>query len=157
MKDVCRNLGVYGENVLSYVTVHIFRVMVASKLYAASLDDMSVALRTGHRDLRSLNAYHNLRGTMGRRQQAAVLRQPTDTYPPTPSKDFDAASPKSGKKSKTMRRQSVDEENLEKNGCEERSAKRTKLREAFNSFENVSGNIVLNMNIYHAKDDRSEE
>eukprot|EP00178_Gracilaria_changii_P006382 TRINITY_DN209_c1_g1_i5.p1 TRINITY_DN209_c1_g1~~TRINITY_DN209_c1_g1_i5.p1 ORF type:complete len:581 (-),score=76.72 TRINITY_DN209_c1_g1_i5:978-2720(-) len=73
IKDACTELGIRGEGVFDHVTVHSFRATVVSQLKAAGFSDASVSLRTGHRDFRSLTAYHNLRGDLGRQQQAAIF------------------------------------------------------------------------------------
>lgn len=73
LADACERLKIRG--VFNRVTCHSFRATAPSRAYAACFDDASVALRTGHRDVRSLRACLNLRGEVGRELQAAIFGQ----------------------------------------------------------------------------------
>lgn len=65
----CEKEGVEGEGQKSWVTTHGLRRTLATLLFQNGHSDSSVALRTGHRDPKSLKSYQNLQGTESLRQQ----------------------------------------------------------------------------------------
>ena len=76
VKDVCKREKIVGSGTRNWVTTHSLRGTLATILFGAGHSDSSVAMRTGHRDPRSLKSYQNLRGTKGREQQRDLLREP---------------------------------------------------------------------------------
>lgn len=150
--DACEKLGILGEGVFSRITVHSFRATVARQLYAAGFDDASVALRTGHRDLRSLKGYHNLRGDLGRQQQAAIFGQKDRGRGGLSKSDTvldNALKIREGKCEK-----STGGNEVICAGKESRPTKKQRLSEAFTAIE-MSGNITVN--IYQAKEEMEDD
>ena len=73
VKKVCEEEGIAGSGVKSWVTSHGLRGTVATLLVQSGHADSSVAMRTGHRDPRSLKSYQNLRGMEGLQQQRDLV------------------------------------------------------------------------------------
>ena len=73
VKDVCDALGLQGCGARKNMTMHGLRAAAVTLLLKAGHADSSVAMRTGHRDVRSLNSYQNLAGSLGKRQQEDVF------------------------------------------------------------------------------------
>jgi len=73
VKNVCTVEGIAGSGKKGWVTTHGLRGTLATLLFENGHSDSSVALRTGHRDPRSLKSYQNLRGIEGMQQQRDVL------------------------------------------------------------------------------------
>ncbi|KAI0557886.1 hypothetical protein FGB62_254g013 [Gracilaria domingensis] len=123
------------------MTMHGFRATVISQLKAAGFDDSSVALRSRHRDFRSLSSYHNLRGSVGQQQQAAIYGETVFLR---------AVSCKSGKETGGVgQKRTTDKENdavkvLEpESGClGKHREKRRRGNEAFYAIQNMSGQIT---------------
>ena len=57
------------------MTNHGLRSTVIIRLCECGHADSSVALRSGHRDMRLLKAYQNLRGQLGKRQQCEIFTE----------------------------------------------------------------------------------
>lgn len=73
VRSICTKLGILGSGEAAYMTTHGLRATMISLLISAGYSDCAVALRSGHRDLASLQSYHNLRGKNGENQLAAVF------------------------------------------------------------------------------------
>lgn len=66
--DTCALLGIKGTGFAEGMTAHGLRGTVVSLLFENGSGDASVALRTGHLDLRSLQSCHNLQGRLGQQE-----------------------------------------------------------------------------------------
>ena len=73
IKEVCQCLGIRGQGAAEHVTAHGLRATMISLLISAGYSDASIVLRTGHRDSRSLQSYHNLKGQNGVDQLASLF------------------------------------------------------------------------------------
>ena len=73
VKEVCQCLGIRGDGVAKHMTTHGLRASMISLLISSGSSDAPVVLRTRHRDSRSLQSYHNLKGSSGLKQLAAVF------------------------------------------------------------------------------------
>ena len=73
VKDVCDALGLRGCGAGKNMTMHGLRATTVTLPLKAGHADSSVAMRTGHRDVRSLKPYQNLAGSLGKRQQEDVF------------------------------------------------------------------------------------
>ena len=56
LKSVCGSLKIGGSNENAEITLHSLRGTAASILLESGCSDSNVAMRTGHRDLRSLKS-----------------------------------------------------------------------------------------------------
>ena len=73
VKTVCASLGISGTGVKHGMTTHGLKGTVTTLLVEAGHSDSSIAMRTGHRDPRSLKNYQNLQGRGGEKQQEDIL------------------------------------------------------------------------------------
>ena len=73
VEDVCDSLGLRGCGARKNMTTHGLRATTVTLLLKAGHADFSVAMRTKHRDVRSLKSYQNLAGSVGKRQQEDVF------------------------------------------------------------------------------------
>lgn len=62
-----------GCGEMPWVTTHGLSGALATLLFESDHADSSVAMRTGHRDMRSLKSNKNLRGWLGKRQQGDLF------------------------------------------------------------------------------------
>lgn len=74
ISKLCKAEGVRGIGEKDHVTTHGLRATTTSLLVEAGHPDSSTAMRTGHRDMRSLKNYQNLSGAIGKRQDQDILR-----------------------------------------------------------------------------------
>lgn len=74
IQDACQKAGAVGEGVVNHMVVHGLRGTVIARLFETGFAVPSVALRSEHRDFCSFKSYQNLRGELGRQQQAAIVR-----------------------------------------------------------------------------------
>lgn len=75
MGSMCSRLGILGDGPSENVTTHGLRATMISLLVAAHYDDLTIALRCGHRNLDCLKRYHNLRGSVGLEKLGKMLEQ----------------------------------------------------------------------------------
>ena len=73
VERVCKKLGIRGDGAYSVVTAHGLRATIVTMLLEAGYDDATITLRTGHKDLKSLRSYHNLRGSIGLQQMKKMF------------------------------------------------------------------------------------
>ena len=73
VKDVCASNGISGTGSKKGMTTHGLRGTVTTLLVEAGHSDSAIAMRTGHRDPRSLKNYQNIQGWEGERQQCDIL------------------------------------------------------------------------------------
>ena len=73
MKAVCVQLGLRGDGAYNIVTTHGLRATMLTLPIEAGYDDVTVTLRTGHRDVKSLRNYHNLRCNIGFKQLKKMI------------------------------------------------------------------------------------
>ena len=78
VKNLCLRLGVRGDGAFSTVTTHGLRATMVTLLIDAGYDDAIITLRTGHRDVKSLRNYHNLRGNIGLNQLKCMFGDSRD-------------------------------------------------------------------------------
>lgn len=73
VKNACIVKNICSSGTKHWVTSHGLRGIQASILFEAGNSESSVAMRTGHRDPKSLKSYQNLRGREGKDQQLDLL------------------------------------------------------------------------------------
>lgn len=69
MMAACEKNNIIGVGTKDKMEFHGLRGTGASLLIAAGMPDSSTVLRTGHKQIDSVHAYHNIRGAEGERQQ----------------------------------------------------------------------------------------
>lgn len=82
VRTACSNEGICGEGSNFWVTTHGLRGTLATILFENGHSDSSVAMRTGHRDPKSLKSYQHLRGSTGLQQQRALAPSSTSCVGP---------------------------------------------------------------------------
>lgn len=73
MIGACKDLGITGLGDRDHMTRHGLRATVITQLFENGHDAVSVAMRSGHRQVDSAKAYLNIRGNLGKRQQLDLL------------------------------------------------------------------------------------
>lgn len=73
-QDASQKAGAGGEGVVNHMVLHGLRGTVIARLFGTGFAVPSVALKSEHRDFCSYESYQNLRGDLGRQQQAAIVR-----------------------------------------------------------------------------------
>lgn len=136
------------------MTVHSFRATVASQLYVAGFDDAGVALRIVHRDFRSLKAYQNLQGDVGRQQQVAIFGQGKGSASSVGREHVENEDPAT-KNSRTKQNKEVNTDEENRSRTTRNHAKRSRLSDALTTIENMSGTITVN--IYQGQNDEKDE
>lgn len=63
IKKMCNGLGVFGNGFYDSITFHSFRATMIHWLLDAKHPETVIAKRSGHKDMRSMKASNNLRGT----------------------------------------------------------------------------------------------
>ena len=77
VRDVCASNGISGTGSKKGMTTHGLRGTVTTLLVEAGHSDSAIAMRTGHRDPKSLKKYQNIQGWEGKRQQSDILDGPS--------------------------------------------------------------------------------
>ncbi len=69
----CVIAGLQGEGFVNIITAHSFRATMIQGLLDANHPETAIAKRTGHKDMKSLKSYNNLRGDQSKAQQTTIF------------------------------------------------------------------------------------
>lgn len=87
-KNVCSRLNVRVDGAHATLAANGLRVTIVSLLLNAGYSDAIITLRTGHRDIASLQHYHNFRGRIGLGQLPNMFSGSTDGEKPVASSNL---------------------------------------------------------------------